>query len=165
METFNYTTQTRTLLADLYTPVGIYMRLRDLYPQSALMESSDYHEKDNSRSFIGIHPIASFAVSHGEAVFAFPDGTEKRTAMKDIPLYMVMNEFLSYFCIEGKGKGYCGLYGYTSFNAVRYLEGINVKDETLDRNDAPDILYIMYRDIIVFDHFNNKLTLITLNQD
>lgn len=165
METFNYTTQTRTLLADLYTPVGIYMRLRDLYPQSALMESSDYHEKDNSRSFIGIHPIASFAVSHGEAVFAFPDGTEKRTSMKDIPLYMVMNEFLSYFCIEGEGKGYCGLYGYTSFNAVRYLEGINVKDETLDRNDAPDILYIMYRDIIVFDHFNNKLTLITLNQD
>ena len=76
-----------------------------------------------------------------------------------------MNEFLSFFCIDGEGKDYCGLYGYTSFSAVRYLEGINVKDETLDRNDAPDILYIMYRDIIVFDHFNNKLTLITLTQD
>ena len=49
METFNYTTTSRTILADLYTPVGVYMRLRDLYPQSALMESSDYHEQNNSR--------------------------------------------------------------------------------------------------------------------
>lgn len=165
METFNYTTLTRTLLADLYTPVGIYMRLRDLYPQSALMESSDYHEKDNSRSFIGIHPIASFAVSHGEAVITLPDGTVRRSAMNGTALHLAMNEFLSCFAIEGEGKNYCGMYGYTSFNAVRYLEGIKVKDETLDRNDAPDVLYIMYRDIIVFDHFNNKLTLITLTQD
>ena len=67
METFKYTTHSRTILADLYTPVGVYMRLRDLYPQSALMESSDYHEKDNSRSFIGINPIASVAIGHGEA--------------------------------------------------------------------------------------------------
>ena len=59
MNTYNYTTTSRTILADLYTPVGVYMRLRDIYPQSALMESSDYHDKDNARSFIGINPIAS----------------------------------------------------------------------------------------------------------
>ena len=49
MKTFNYTTTSQTILADLYTPVGVYMRLRDLYPQSALMESSDYHDASNSR--------------------------------------------------------------------------------------------------------------------
>ena len=53
-----FTTTSKTILADLYTPVGVYLRLRDLYPQSVLMESSDYHEKDNSRSFIGIDPLA-----------------------------------------------------------------------------------------------------------
>ena len=58
MNTFNYTTTSRTILADLYTPVGVYMRLRDIYPQSALMESSDYHDKDNARSFIGINPMS-----------------------------------------------------------------------------------------------------------
>lgn len=71
METFNYTTTCKTILADLYTPVGVYMRLRDIYPQSALMESSDYHDKDNSRSFIGINPIASVAIGHGEATINF----------------------------------------------------------------------------------------------
>jgi anthranilate synthase component 1 len=75
MNTFNYTTTSKTILADLYTPVGVYMRLRDLYPQSALMESSDYHEKDNSRSFIGIDPMASVAIGHGMATVTYPDGS------------------------------------------------------------------------------------------
>lgn len=74
MATFNYTTQTRKILADLYTPVGVYMRLRDIYPQSALMESSDYHGTENSRSFIGVHPIASIAVGHGVVTATYPDG-------------------------------------------------------------------------------------------
>ena len=70
MTTYKYQTSSRTILADLYTPVGVYMHLRDLYPQSALMESSDYHEKDNSRSFIGINPVASVAIGHGEATIS-----------------------------------------------------------------------------------------------
>lgn len=80
MAKFNYTTVTRTILADLYTPVGVYMRLRDIYPQSALMESSDYHGSENSRSFIGVHPLASIAVSHGEVIKTYPDGSVEKTA-------------------------------------------------------------------------------------
>ena len=84
METFKYQTTSRTILADLYTPVGVYMRLRDIYPQSALMESSDYHEKDNSRSFIGINPIASVAIGHGRATITFPNGnTEEHEVNKE----------------------------------------------------------------------------------
>lgn len=77
---YSYHTVTRKILADLYTPVGVYMRLRDIYPQSALMESSDYHGSENSRSFIGVHPLASIAVSHGEVIKTYPDGSvEKET--------------------------------------------------------------------------------------
>ena len=75
MKNFCYKTQSKTILADLYTPVGVYMRLRDLYPQSALMESSDYHDANNSRSFIGLNPIASVAIGHGIATVSFPDGS------------------------------------------------------------------------------------------
>ena len=84
METFKYQTTNKTILADLYTPVGVYMRLRDLYPQSALMESSDYHDQSNSRSFIGINPMASVAIGHGVANISFPDGsTEHREINKE----------------------------------------------------------------------------------
>ena len=172
METFNYTTHTEKILADLYTPVAVYMRLRDIYPQSALMESSDYHENDNSRSFIGIHPMANIQVGHGVIRSTYPDGTVDETVIdtsvkgkaKDA-VANAINDFISHFKVEGEGKDFCGLYGYTTFNAVRYFEDIDVKDATMEKNDAPDIYYIMYRDVIVFDHFNNSMQIISLAED
>ena len=165
METFNYTTNCKTILADLYTPVGVYMRLRDIYPQSALMESSDYHDKDNSRSFIGINPIASIAIAHGEAVISFPNGSQEQHIInKEYGTAEAIHALIDRIHVEGEHMEYCGLYGYTSFNAVRYFENIAVKDETLEKNDAPDMLYILYKNIIVFDHFNSQLTIISISE-
>lgn len=163
METFRYTTKTKTILADLYTPVGVYMRLRDIHPQSVLMESSDYHDANNSRSFIGINPIASVAINHGIAICTYPDGSQqKHEITNNYQCDSAIKDFIAAFNIEGKDSSYCGLYGYTAFNAVRYFEHIDIKDQTIEKNDAPDMIYILYRDLIVFDHFNNKLTIITL---
>jgi len=166
MITYKYTTVSRTILADLYTPVGVYMRLRDIYPQSALMESSDYHDKDNSRSFIGINPIASVAIGHGEATVTYPDGsTFRHEVNKDYRSDNAIHALIDHIVVEGEHANYYGLYGYTSFNAVRYFEDIPVKDETQAKNDAPDLLYILYKDIIVFDHFNNLLTVVSLSEN
>ncbi|MBP3788574.1 MAG: anthranilate synthase component I family protein [Prevotella sp.] len=166
METFNYTTTSRTILADLYTPVGAYMRLRDLYPQSALMESSDYHEQSNARSFIGIHPIASVAIAHGTATVKYPDGTALRQEINArFGTAEAIHALIDNIHVTGEHHDYCGLFGYTSFNAVRYFEQIAVKDETQEKNDAPDVLYILFRDIIVFDHFNNQLTIVSLGSE
>ncbi len=163
MITYNYTTTSKTILADLYTPVGVYMRLRDLYPQSALMESSDYHEKDNSRSFIGIEPMASVAIGHGMATITYPDGTTlQHEVNKDYRSDKAIHELIDRIHVEGDDAKLCGLFGYTSFNAVRYFEDINVKDETQAKNDAPDLLYILYKVVIVFDHFNNTIKLVSL---
>ena len=166
METFNFTTASKTILADLYTPVGVYMRLRDIYPQSALMESSDYHDKDNSRSFIGINPIASVAVSHGTATISFPDGTSlQRPLTVGFGTAEAIHALIDRLHVTGDDASLCGLYGYTSFNAVRYFEDIAVKDEKMEKNDAPDVLYILYKVVIVFDHFNNQLKIVTLGEE
>lgn len=163
MSNFKYQTYKKEILADLYTPVGVYMRVRDVYPQSALMESSDYHDSNNSRSFIGIKPIGSIAISHGVAIATYPNGTINKHEISDeYRTDQAINDFIREFEVTGEGSQYCGLYGYTSFNAVRYFEHINVKDETMSKNDAPDMLYILYRDLIVFDHFNNLMEIITL---
>lgn len=173
MSRFNYTTMTRKILADLYTPVGVYMRLRDIYPQSALMESSDYHGSENSRSFIGVHPMASIAVGHGVVTVTYPDDKVEKQELPDfgegkgeeckLAISKAINDFVKSFHVEGEGKDFCGLYGFTTFNAVRYFENIPVKDTTMEKNDAPDIYYIMYKDIIVFDHYNNTMELIALS--
>ena len=163
METFKYTTTSKTILADLYTPVGVYMRLRDLYPQSALMESSDYHDANNSHSFIGINPIASVAIGHGIVSINFPDGTTERKPLSaDFGSAEAIHALIDRIQVTGNDAAVCGLFGYTSFNAVRYFENIDVKDETQAKNDAPDVLYILYKVVIAFDHHNNTLKIVSL---
>ena len=121
---YSYHTVTRKILADLYTPVGVYMRLRDIYPQSALMESSDYHGSENSRSFIGVHPLASIAVSHGKVIKTYPDGSVEKEVLPafgegkgeqcKLAISKAINDFIQSFHVEGEGKDFCGLYGFTT---------------------------------------------------
>ena len=163
METFKYTTSSKTILADLYTPVGVYMRLRDIYPQSALMECADYHDAASSRSFIGIHPMASVAIGHGVATINYPDGSSfQHEVNKDYRSDNAIHALIDQIQVTGDDADICGLFGYTSFNAVRYFEDIAVKDETQAKNDAPDVLYILYKVVIEFDHHNNMLKVVTL---
>lgn len=163
MKTYTYTTQYKTLLGDLHTPVSTYLKVRDLFPQSALMESSDYHGGENSRSFIGLNPIARIEVGHGIATASYPDGThESRPVSDDYPVETAISAFLSRFQVSGEYAGYCGLYGYTTSNAVRYFEHIAVKDSTETKNDAPDILYILYKYIIVFNDFKSEMVLVEM---
>lgn len=160
---YKYQTVSKTILGDLITPVSAYLKVRDAYPQSALMESSDYHGGENAKSFIGLHPIASVSIEHGIGICRYPDGKETRNPInEDYSTAQLIKAFLESFCIEGEDSHYAGLYGYTTFNAVRYFENIDVKDETQDANDAPDLLYILYKDIVVFDHFRNEVTIIEL---
>lgn len=163
MKKYNYTTASCTVLGDLYTPVSTYLKLRDQFTQSALMESSDYHSGENNRSFIGLCPLASVSIDHGNAVYRLPDGSrEIKPITEEYRVEHALTDFLSRFHVEGEGSNYCGLYGYTSFNAVRYFEQISVKDSTESRNDAPDMHYILYKYIIVFHDFKNELMLIEM---
>ena len=163
---YTYKTISKTQLSDLYTPVSAYLRLRDSGVQSALMESNDYHSKENSRSFIGVFPLASVAINHGKAILKYPD---ESVVTKDITenyrVEHALKEFLSNFKVEGENSNYCGLYGYTAFNAVRYFEDIPVKDTTMAENDAPDMLYVLFRTVLVFNHFSSELTIVDMTTD
>ena len=114
--------------------------------------------------------MARFAVAHGIVTASYPDGSEEKVVLNMTQkgrakeqVVQSLAAFLEKFTVEGEGSAYCGVYGYTSFNAVRYFENIAVTDSTMESNDAPDILYVLYRDIIVFDHFSNRMQLITLS--
>jgi len=161
---FRYRTHTRTVLGDLHTPVGAFLRLRDLHPRSALMECSDYNSAADARSFVCLDPIGEVAVGHGVARLRFPDGShvERAVGAPGPGLAAALEDFEGSFRVEGEMSELAGMYGYTSFNAVRYLEPVAVKDERMAENDAPDVLYILFRTCLVFDHFSNRLTVVEL---
>ena len=163
---FHYTVKTTPLPGDLSTPVSTYLKVRDLFAQSALMESSDYHGSENNRSFIGLEPLASFSVSHGKAVMVYPDKSIHEEKITDT--YTVADafeQFIEMFHVEGDDSNYCGLYGYTAFNAVRYFEHIDIKDSKEHCNDAPDIHYILYKYLLVFNDFSSELKLLEMIAD
>ena len=163
---FHYTIKSIALPGDLSTPVSTYLKVRDLFAQSALMESSDYHGSENNRSFIGLEPLASFSVSHGKAIMLYPDKTEHQVGITDsYSVSDAFDDFIKMFSVEGNDSAYCGLYGYTSFNAVRYFEHIDVKDSKEAKNDAPDIHYIMYKYLLVFNDFSSELKLLEMLAD
>jgi anthranilate synthase component 1 len=160
MKQYVFKTVSKKVLGDLHTPVSIYLKVRDIYPESALLESSDYHGDENSLSYIALCPLARIGINNRETTAAFPDGS-----MEKLPLSSpadAFTAFLSRFSIEGPNREVCGLFGYTAFDAVRYFENIPVMEAHHEENDAPDMLYILYRYILVFDHFKNELILTEL---
>ena len=157
-----YNLVSRKVLGDLHTPVSIYLKVRDVYPQSALLESSDFYGSDNSRSFIALCPIAGISVNRGECTMRYPDG-KVETMPVNGGMSPAFDGFLSQFQINGNDDGVlCGLLGYTAFDAVRYLENIPVMEWHHSENDAPDVMYILYRYMLTFDHFRNELTIAEL---
>ena len=161
MKTFTYTTRHKILPGDLHTPVSTYLKMRDLFPQSILLESSDYHGVENNRSFIGLNPIASFSVNHGTVTTVFPDKSREEEALSaEFRVEDAFRKFLGRFRVEGEYARYGGVYGYTTFNAIRYFEQIPVKDSRDPKNDAPEILYILYKYLIVFNDFKSEMVLV-----
>ncbi|MCC8142825.1 MAG: anthranilate synthase component I family protein [Tannerellaceae bacterium] len=166
MKPYKFKTISKKVLGDLHTPVSIYLKVRDIYPKSALLESSDFHGNENSHSYIALRSLASVGINNGECTAIYPDG--KKEVKKLDEQYNVpesVNEFLNQFEITGADKDACGLYGYTAFDSVRYFENIPVMEAHHEENDAPDMLYILYKYVIVFNHFQNELTLIELLEE
>ncbi len=163
MKQFSYRLVSRELPGDLHTPVSAYLRLRDASSRSILMESSDYHAGRDARSFIALEPLAEVGIAHGTGFQALPDGIRiEKTISADYSADRLVHDFMGAFELSNKNVS---MWGFTTFNAVRYFESIAVKDETHAEHDAPDLLYVLFRFTLEFDHFRNRLTLHELVQE
>lgn len=166
MKTYTFHTTAQTLAGDIHTPVSTYLKVRDLFPQSALLESSDYHGTEDNRSFIGLHPLASIRISRGTVTLHWPDRTRTvRTLDATYTARQALREFVACFSVSGPYADCCGLYGYMAFDAVRYFEPVAVSSADAGRTDAPDVLYTLYQYLIVFHDRRSEMTLVEMLQD
>lgn len=164
--TYHFTTSSKKIMGDLHTPVSIYLKVRDAFPQSTLLESSDYQANQNSTSYIGLRPLAYIDVNRGDCFRHFSDGkTEQQHLSDDYTISDALIGFMQQFNIEGEGSQHCGLFGYTTFNCVKYTDNITIRESVEERNDAPDMRYILYKYLLVFDHQKDEITIIELLGD
>lgn len=155
------------LLADVFTPVGIYLRLRDRFRDTILLESTDFHSSENSYSFIGINAIAGMEISSAQSIeFKLPGQDPQKmeiTQTQQVP--QLLWEFMQRFDVKAsptrEGKFAQGLFGYTSYDAVQFFETIILKapDSRLltPNSHLPLMRYRLYQYVIAINHFKDEL--------
>lgn len=163
MKKFYIRTTCRKLLADTITPVSIYLRLRDIFPNSLLLESSDYHGTENSYSFICLKPVAGFVADNGKIKEIYPDGTILNhliTSPQDF-LQRFSSFFESFTLTETDNEiPVNGIFGYMSYDAVQYVEKIKLQATENDDCRIPHVRYDFYKYIIAVNHHQNILYII-----
>ncbi|TBW27593.1 anthranilate synthase component I family protein [Gramella sp. KN1008] len=155
---FELNTKYRKILADTITPVSIYLKLRDKYPNSLLLESSDYHASDNSFSYICCNPIGSFKLENEKITETFPDGTRQIRKVDDsVSVPAAIQKFSRQFRADSSEFKFInnGLFGYIAYDSVRYFENVDIQRKDKDLQ-IPDIYYAVYQNIIAINHFKNE---------
>ncbi|KQC29669.1 anthranilate synthase component I family protein [Flagellimonas eckloniae] len=156
--TYKLDTHYKKILADTITPVSVYLKIRDKFPNSILLESSDYHANDNSFSYICCNPIASIKVQNEVITQTYPDGsTEEFPISPTTDVTEVIHDFSKKFSVSSNGFKFInnGLFGYMSYDAVRYFEDVEISPKE-NSIQIPDIYYAVYQNIIAINHFKNE---------
>ncbi len=153
----------KQILADTITPVSVYLRVRDIFPQSILLESSDYHTSEDSYSFICLQPFASFTVDRGRITVLDESGNMQESAIgPGRSVSDEMNTFFRSFEVVNPDPRIRtnGFFGYAAYDSVKYFEDIRVAAESSETYRIPEIVYSVYRIIIAINHFQNTLTIL-----
>ncbi len=157
------TVNTKSFLGDLQTPIGIYLKIRDLYQNSVLLESSDYNSAANSNSYIAFSPMASYVVKDNEIKIQYTDGVTETLPVTD--KYSVPNSFDAFIAsydadgMENK-QAINGFFGYSSFESVQYFEDVKLSAPKKPENDIPEVQYVLFKYVIALNHYKNEITII-----
>lgn len=160
MSTYRLNTTYKKLLADTTTPVSIYLRLRDVFPNSLLLESSDYHSRENNMSYVCCQPIAGISFDGAQLETTFPDGSSQAYHAAGIDLREEVTLFRKSFqsAVEEEFNFISnGLFGYFTFDTVAYFEDITLQTPIDAAREIPFLKYHLYRYVIAIDHFKNEL--------
>jgi anthranilate synthase component I len=160
MTIYKLKTKYKKMLADTITPVSIYLKIRDRFAKSILLESSDYHSNDNSFSYICCNPIARFEVGDGRIEIEYPDRKTETHQIKESPeIISRLEKFCASFETDKNDFAFSnnGLFGYMTYDTVRYFEDIEIKNYESEERKIPEVLYQVYQYIIVINHFKNEL--------
>ena len=151
-------TKSQKFLADTLTPVSVYLRLRDKFPHSILLESSDYHANENAFSYICFQPMATIKLQNNQLIQTFPDGLKEVKEMNEnSDLVAEIQSFASRFDVDENPQKFIqnGLFGYMSYDLVRYFEDLEITKKEGNLN-IPDLHYSVFQNIIAINHFNNE---------
>ena len=165
MKKIQIQTTVKRMLADVYTPVGIYLRLRDRFRDTILLESTDHHAAENSYSFICINAIGGIEIKENTVETKLPgQNAERNKLANNQDLQQILWSYMQRFegtSEDAKAAAFAqGLYGYFTFDAVQYFESIKFKKIEDKSNEIPVARYRLYQYVIAINHHRDELLLL-----
>ncbi|MGX5819528.1 anthranilate synthase component I family protein [Chitinophaga lutea] len=164
MKRIQVKTRFKKMLADVFTPVSVYLRIRDKFPGSILLESTDSHASENSFSFIGIKPIAGIEVTSTDVFeFKYPgQPVEHKKLGSRQEVLRELDGFLGSFSFtEASPVPFAeGLFGYSTYDSVQFFEKIGFQKRPAAGNTIPLMRYRFYQYVIAINHFKDEMHLI-----
>jgi len=166
MKKIEINTTCKKLLADVYTPVGIYLRVRDRFRDTILLESTDHHAAENSWSFICINAIGGIEITSLERIeFKLPKQNPERVAIRNVTevpdlLWNFMQNFEIKKADSKEAKYAQGLFGYTTYDAVQFFDTIRLNSKPSPHGEGsgiPLMRYRLYQYVIAINHFKDEL--------
>jgi anthranilate synthase component 1 len=164
MKKIKLQTSCKKMLADVFTPVGIYLRVRDRFRDTILLESTDHHVTENSYSFICINAVGGIEISSLKNIETkFPGQATERGNITDrssVPalLWDYMQQFEIQKTDAREAKFAQGLYGYTTYDAVQFFDTVQL-DAKEQTPLIPLVRYRLYQYVIAINHFKDELYL------
>ena len=158
MRKYKLNTYHKKIIADTITPVEVYLKIRDVFPNSLLLESSDYRSSNNNFSFICFNEIGSIKIKDFVLQEKFPDGkTSSEELKQSVNIPDIIHKYLDNFDIDQNEHTFVnnGLFGFVSHEAIKYFENISLSEDKEDLN-IPDIFYGLYQNIIAISLFNHE---------
>ncbi|MFQ6044265.1 MAG: anthranilate synthase component I [Candidatus Poribacteria bacterium] len=150
----------KEILADMETPVSAFYKIKNS-SHAFLLESVEGGEKIAQYSFLGSNPSIIFQ-SKGKSVH-INYLTEGRTdeITSESPLRELEKLLSQYHSVEVDGLPpfHGGFVGFISYDMVRFFE--ELPDDTEDDLNLPDSMFVLTDTILVFDHVNHKIKVVS----
>ena len=167
MQKIKLTASVNHYSADTLTPVGLYLRLRDEFPQSLLLECTDFSSRQDAYSYICLNPVAGIEVTENEIREYYPGIPLKiRPIEKTGDIAGVVDRFAGTINITNlpEEKVLPGIFGFTSYEAINMFDNVNIENRGTP-SPLPLLKYDLYSVVIAVNHFNGTMSVCELDEE
>ena len=146
----------KKILADLLTPISAYMRLAKKSDYAFILESVEKGEQYGRYSFIGRNPLLILQ-SENEKTHIWKDGNWQEYNSGFLEILRSTQQKYKAPKLNGLPHFTGGLVGFLGYESISWVEDIPIYNQ--DELQCPDALFMLFHEVIAFDHLQNQIIL------
>ncbi len=146
----------KRVLADLLTPISAFMKLAKNAEYAFILESVEGGNQYSRYSFIGRNP-KQILKSEKNKVYSYTEGNWEECSGDFLSILREIQSSYKVPQLENLPSFTGGLVGYLGYESISWIENIPIYEN--DELELPDAVFMLYEEMIAFDHLKNHIVL------